>query len=66
MDREQFLVMEYVEGVSLSYLVDTQNEVMQKHRLKLMIELGEARELFSSPELDSPRHLPAERVGLAK
>ena len=41
-DDEQFLVMEFVEGMSLSYLVDVQNDVMKKHRLRLMIELGEA------------------------
>ena len=46
MDREQFLVMEFIEGVSLSYLVDTQNEVMVANRLKFMIELGEAVSYF--------------------
>ena len=46
MEREQFLVMEFIDGVSLSYLVDTQNEVMQEHRLRLMIELGEAVNYF--------------------
>lgn len=46
MEREPFLVMEFVEGPSLSYLVDTQNEVMQEHRLKFMIELGEAINYF--------------------
>lgn len=45
-DSEQFLVMEYVEGVSLSYLVDIQNEVMQQHRLSLIIQLGEAIRYF--------------------
>lgn len=43
---EQFLVMEFVEGVGLSLLVDTQNETMQKHRLRLMVELGEAIAYF--------------------
>lgn len=46
MDREPFLVMEFVEGVALSYLVDTQNDVMQKNRIKFMIELGEAVNYF--------------------
>ncbi|MFQ5734591.1 MAG: serine/threonine protein kinase [Planctomycetaceae bacterium] len=45
-DIEQFLVMEFVEGVGLSYLVDVQNEVMQKNRLRLMIELGRALAYF--------------------
>lgn len=45
-NKEQFLVMEFVEGVGLSYLVDVQNEVMQEHRLRLMIELGRALEYF--------------------
>ncbi len=39
---EQFLVMEFIEGVSLSYLVEVQNEQMQKFRLDYMIQLGEA------------------------
>jgi eukaryotic-like serine/threonine-protein kinase len=45
-DREQFLVMEFIEGVSLSYLVDVQNDVMLANRLKFMIELGEAINYF--------------------
>ena len=43
---EQFLVMEFVEGVTLGFLVEMQNEVMQTHRLDFMIQLGEAVEYF--------------------
>lgn len=46
LEKEQFLVMEFVEGVGLSYLVDVQNEVMQQHRLRFMIQLGSALEYF--------------------
>ncbi|WP_237729337.1 serine/threonine protein kinase [Schlesneria paludicola] len=45
-DNEQFLVMEFIEGMSLSYLVDVQNEVMKKNRLRFIVELGEAIEYF--------------------
>ena len=45
-NTEQFLVMEFVEGVSLSYLIDVQNDVMQRNRLRMVIELGEAIEYF--------------------
>ena len=45
-DDEQFLVMEFIEGVGLSYLVDVQNEAMQRNRLRFMIELGEAISYF--------------------
>ena len=38
--------MEFVEGISLSYLVDVQNDVMKKHRLRFIVELGEAIEYF--------------------
>lgn len=44
--KEPFLVMEFVEGVSLSYLVDVQNDRMKKFRLNYMIQLGEALEYF--------------------
>jgi serine/threonine protein kinase len=44
--NEQYLVMEFVEGVGLSYLIDLQNELMQRHRVRFMIELGEAIEYF--------------------
>ncbi len=44
--NEQFLVMEFIEGTSLSYLVDVQNEVMKKNRLRMIVELGEAIEYF--------------------
>ena len=45
-EGEQFLVMEFVEGLGLSYLVDVQNELMQKRRLPFMIQLGEAIRYF--------------------
>ena len=42
----QFLVMEFVEGTGLSYLVDTQNQIMKENCLRFMIELGEAIAYF--------------------
>ena len=42
--NEQYLVMEFVEGMSLSYLVDVQNDVMKKNRLRFMVDLGDAIE----------------------
>ncbi len=39
---EQYLMMDYVDGLSLSYLVDTQNEQMQDNCLNYIIQLGEA------------------------
>ena len=41
-DGEQYLVMDFVEGVSLSYLVDTQNDQMRDNCLNYVIQLGEA------------------------
>jgi serine/threonine protein kinase len=38
----QFLVMEFIEGYALSYYIETQNELFKRHRLRFMIELGEA------------------------
>jgi serine/threonine protein kinase len=45
-NNEQFLVMEFVEGMALSYLIDVQNDVMKKNRLRMIVELGEAIEHF--------------------
>lgn len=45
-DSEQFLVMEFIEGVSLSFLVEMQNERMQHNRLRYCIEIGEALQYF--------------------
>lgn len=39
---EQYLVMDFVEGLSLSYLVDVQNEQMRDNCLNYVIQLGEA------------------------
>ncbi len=39
---EQYLIMDYVDGLSLSYLVDTQNEQMKDNCLNYIIQLGEA------------------------
>ena len=46
LDGEQFLVMEFVEGVGLSFLVDSQNQLMRERRLDLIIQLGQAIEHF--------------------
>jgi serine/threonine protein kinase len=43
-EGEQFLVMEFIEGVSLSYLVDVQNARMRKNCLWYCIQLGDAME----------------------
>ncbi len=43
-DDEEFLVMEFVDGVSLSYLVETQSPRMKKNCLWYCIQLGEALE----------------------
>lgn len=39
---EQFLVMDFVDGVSLGYLVDMQNSTMKEHRLRFMLEFGDS------------------------
>lgn len=39
---EQYLMMDYVDGLSLSYLVDTQNDQMKDNCLNYIIQLGEA------------------------
>lgn len=41
-EDDQFLVMEFIEGVGLGDLVESQNDTMREHRLRFMIELGEA------------------------
>ena len=45
-DDEMFLVMEFIEGVGLSLLVDLQNEEMKRYRLRYMIQIGEALKYF--------------------
>lgn len=40
-EDEQFLIMEYVEGVSMSYLVETQNDRMRENCIWYCIQLGE-------------------------
>jgi serine/threonine protein kinase len=39
---EQFLVMDFIEGVGLSYLIDVQNERMCDNRISYMAQLGDA------------------------
>ena len=34
--------MEFIDGVSLSYLVDMQNQTMKDNRLRFMLEFGDA------------------------
>ncbi|MBT5019172.1 serine/threonine protein kinase [Planctomicrobium sp.] len=40
-EDEEFLVMEFVEGLSMSYLVETQNEQMQENCIWYCIQVGE-------------------------
>lgn len=40
-ENEEYLVMEFLEGVALSYLVDVQNERMKLNCLNYCIQLGE-------------------------
>jgi eukaryotic-like serine/threonine-protein kinase len=44
--NEQFVVMEYIDGMSLDYLVDVQSDAMKRNCLKLIVELGDAIEYF--------------------
>lgn len=46
LNDEQFLVMELIEGIGMSYLVDMQNENMKKNRLRFIIEIGDALVYF--------------------
>ncbi len=46
LDDEMFLVMEFVEGNSLTLLVELQNEEMNRYRLRYMIQIGEALHHF--------------------
>lgn len=41
-EDEMFLVMDYVNGVGLSLLIDLQNEELKRYRLRYMIQIGEA------------------------
>lgn len=45
-EGEMFLVMEYVEGCGLGLLVDLQSDRMREHRLRYMIQIGEALMYF--------------------
>tara|TARA_R110002111_G_scaffold262289_1_gene337802 strand:- start:84586 stop:85782 length:1197 start_codon:yes stop_codon:yes gene_type:complete len=45
-ESEQFLVMEFIEGYSLSFLVEAQNEDMRANCLNYIIQLGEAIQYF--------------------
>ncbi len=45
-DNEQYLVMEFIEGVGLSYLIDMQNQLMQDNRLRFVIQVGQALDYF--------------------
>ncbi len=46
LEGEQFLVMEFLEGVSLSFLIEVQNELMRENRVRFCVELGQAIEHF--------------------
>lgn len=45
-EGEQFLVMEFVEGLGLSFLIDVQNELMKTNRVRFMIEIADAIDYF--------------------
>jgi serine/threonine protein kinase len=41
-EDEQYLVMEFIDGVGLSFLIDAQNDRMRQNRVWYMVQLGEA------------------------
>ncbi|MBL8849531.1 MAG: serine/threonine protein kinase [Planctomycetaceae bacterium] len=41
-EGEQFLVMEFIDGVGLSFLIDAQNDRMKQNRVWYLVQLGEA------------------------
>lgn len=45
-EDKPFLVMEYLEGISLLQFIELQNETMKNYCLKWMIQLGEALQYF--------------------
>lgn len=44
--KEQFLVMEFVEGVGMNFLVETRDTRLKEHGLSYLIQLGEAIAYF--------------------
>jgi len=48
---EQFLVMEFLDAVGLTYLIDVQNDFFRQHRLDLIIQLGEGLAYLHSQKL---------------
>ena len=67
---EPFLVMDFVEGLGLSFLVDMQNEMMQKHRLSFMVQLAQGieylhKEGFIHRDL-CPRNVLVDPKGVVK
>lgn len=49
-EDEEFLVMEYIEGVGMSYLVELQNDRMKENCIWYAIQLGEALNYLHSNE----------------
>ena len=69
-DDEPFLVMDFVEGFGLSFLVDMQNETMQKHRVSFMVQLAQGieylhKEGFIHRDL-CPRNVLVDPKGVVK
>lgn len=69
-DDEPFLVMDFVEGFGLSFLVDMQNEMMQKHRVNFMVQLAQGieylhKEGFIHRDL-CPRNVLVDPKGVVK
>ncbi len=48
LEEEQFLVMDFIEGLGLSFLVDVQNDLIRQNRLRFMVEIGKALDYFHS------------------
>lgn len=70
LNDEQFLVMELIDGVSLTWLVEMQNEQMQQQRLSLIVQLGEAIEYVHSAGWIHrdlcPRNILVDKSGVLK
>lgn len=67
---EPYLVMEYIDGISLTYLVEMQDERMRRLRANMILQLGEAIEYIHSAGWIHrdicPRNVVVDKQGNAK
>ena len=62
-EGEPYLVMEWIDGLGLNYLIETKSPQLKGNRVNYLKQFVRRRRVPARRKVSAPRHLPAQRHG---